>query len=91
MRKLVVKVHRKIFGENCNKSSERVKQEVVHFAKTRWPLSFSRYYDVTRIEGPQWPTNTLTIAINWKGVYVMNQGETLREILYPEISDVTEG
>lgn len=91
MRKLVVKVHRKLFADNPNKSAERVKQEIIHFAKTKWPLSFSRYYDVQRVEGPDWPAGSLSMAINWKGVYIRSQGGILQEILFPEIVAVTDG
>ena len=90
-KKQIVKTHEKLFSNGPTKTVERVKQEVVHFAKTKWPMSFSRYYDIRKLEGPEWPTEELCLAVNWTGVYVLNDGETLFEMAYPELTSVTDG
>ena len=54
-------------------------------------MAFSRYYDVTRLEGPEWPQNDLTLAINWTGIYVLLEGETVYELAYPEIASISDG
>ncbi len=68
----------------------QVKQELVYLAKTKWAMAFSRYYDVTKIEGPDWKHEELCIAVNWTGVCVLSSGDTMYEVSYPEIVRVTD-
>lgn len=45
------------------------------FAQLNWPMMFSRFFDAVKIGGPQLPTNDLIIAINWTGLYLINENE----------------
>lgn len=67
----------------------RVKEDVVEYAKLKWPLLFSRFYEALRSSGPHLPKNDVIIAINWTGVYVVDEQEqVLLELSFPEITSV---
>lgn len=67
----------------------RVKEDVVSYAKFKWPLLFSRFYEAYRNSGPNLPKNDVIIAVNWTGVYVVDdQEQVLLELSFPEITTV---
>lgn len=68
---------------------QRVKEEVVLFAKNEWPLLFSRFYEAYKFSGPSLPKNDVIIAVNWTGVYIVDDQErVLLECSFPEITNV---
>lgn len=68
----------------------RVKEEIVNFSKLRWPLLFSRFYEAYRFSGPTLPKNEVIIAVNWTGVYIVDDQEhVLLECSFPEITNVS--
>ena len=68
----------------------RVKEEIVNFAKFRWPLLFSCFYEAYQFSGPTLPQNEVIIAVNWTGVYIVdNQEHVLLECSFPEITNVS--
>lgn len=36
---------------------------------------FSRFFEAVKASGPELPTNNLIIAINWTGLYLINENE----------------
>ncbi|KAK7597849.1 hypothetical protein V9T40_010074 [Parthenolecanium corni] len=67
----------------------RVKEDIVSYAKFKWPLLFSRFYEAYRNSGPNLPKNDVIIAVNWTGVYVVDdQEQVLLELSFPEITTV---
>ena len=69
---------------------QRVKEEVVDFAKNEWPLLFSRFFEAYKFSGPSLPKNDVIIAVNWTGVYIVDDQErVLLECSYPEITNVS--
>lgn len=67
----------------------RVKEDVVDYAKFKWPLLFSRFYEALRSSGPHLPKNDVILAINWTGVYVVDdQEQVLLELSFPEITSI---
>ncbi|KAI5704932.1 hypothetical protein M8J75_010185 [Diaphorina citri] len=67
----------------------KVKEDVVSYAKFKWPLLFSRFYEAYRNSGPNLPKNDVIIAVNWTGVYVVDdQEQVLLELSFPEITTV---
>ena len=67
-----------------------VKEDVVSYAKYKWPLLFSRFYEAFRYSGPNLPKNDVIIAVNWTGVYVVDdQEQVLLELSFPEITSVS--
>ncbi|KAH9512784.1 hypothetical protein Btru_038182 [Bulinus truncatus] len=68
----------------------KVKQDVVTYARYKWPLLFSRFYEVNKILGPKLSKNQALIAVNWTGVYAVDDEEQiLLELSFPEILSVT--
>lgn len=68
----------------------RVKEDIVGYAKFKWPLLFSRFYEAYRNSGPNLPKNDVIIAVNWTGVYVVDdQEQVLLELSFPEITTVS--
>ncbi|PAV81570.1 hypothetical protein WR25_02774 isoform A [Diploscapter pachys] len=66
-----------------------VKEDVVSFAKFKWPLLFSRFYEALKFAGPPLPKNEVILAVNWTGLYVVNDREqVLLEFTYPHISSI---
>ena len=60
------------------------------FAKYKWPLMFSKFFEAYRFSGPSLPKNDVIIAVNWTGVYfVDDQERVLLECSFPEITTVT--
>uniref|UniRef100_A0A1I7TBZ7 Unconventional myosin heavy chain 6 n=1 Tax=Caenorhabditis tropicalis TaxID=1561998 RepID=A0A1I7TBZ7_9PELO len=68
-------------------SQIEVKEDVVSIAKTKWPLLFSRFYEALKFAGPPLPKNEVIIAVNWTGVYVVDDREhVMLEFSFPEVS-----
>ena len=68
----------------------RVKEDVVNYAKFKWPLLFSRFYEAYKFSGPSLPKNDVIVAVNWTGVYVVDDLEqVLLELSFPEITQVS--
>ncbi|CAB3399738.1 unnamed protein product [Caenorhabditis bovis] len=69
-----------------------VKEDVVTMAKSKWPLLFSRFYEALKFAGPPLPKNEVIIAVNWTGVYVVDDREhVMLEFTFPEISSTVYG
>lgn len=68
----------------------QVKEEIVAFARFKWPLLFSRFYEAYKFAGPSLPKNEVIIAVNWTGVYVVdNEEQVLLELGFQEITAVS--
>ena len=68
----------------------KVQEDVVNFARFKWPLLFSRFYESIRTAGPKLPKDQLIIAVNWTGVYMVDdQEQVILELSYPEIKSVS--
>lgn len=106
-----------------NVAALKAKEDVVSYAKYKWPLLFSRFYEAFRYSGsrqikvnfyyllsqmssvhkikmlfmslhsflgPNLPKNDVIIAVNWTGVYVVDdQEQVLLELSFPEITTVS--
>ncbi|XP_067598359.1 unconventional myosin-VIIb isoform X1 [Pseudorca crassidens] len=63
-----------------------VQEQVVNTACLKWPLLFSRLFEVTTLSGPRLPKTQLILAVNWKGLYFLDQKEKmLLELSFLEI------
>ncbi|XP_071454099.1 myosin-VIIa-like [Hetaerina americana] len=63
----------------------RVKEDVVSYARLKWPILFSRFYEALWASN-RYTKNEVIIAINWTGFYVVDEQEqVLLELSYPEI------
>ena len=89
----IIREHIRLFNRSNDSdvllpSAEKVKQDVVHYAKTGFAVEFSRCYDIRIVTGPEWPVSDLVLAVNWVGVYIMDDGEIIHELSYSEIAKV---
>ena len=81
--------HKKAYYTLEGADKNRVKEDVVLFAKFKWPLLFSRFFEAYRFSGPALPRNDVIIAVNWTGVYIVDDQEhVLLECSFPEITNV---
>ena len=68
----------------------KVKEEIVNYAMHKWPLLFSRFCEAYRFRGPSLPNIDVIIAVNWTGVYVVDdQEQVLLEFSFPKITSVS--
>ena len=68
----------------------KVKGDIVSFAKNKWPILFSRFYEAFKLAGPSLPKNDVLIVVNWTGFYVHGDQEyVLLEVSFPEIAAVS--
>ncbi|XP_075211513.1 unconventional myosin-VIIa ck [Lycorma delicatula] len=87
---LIVQAYKKSYYLKEKVAALRVKEDVVSYAKFKWPLLFSRFYEAYRNSGPNLPKNDVIIAVNWTGVYVVDdQEQVLLELSFPEITTVS--
>ncbi|MBZ3889845.1 Unconventional myosin-VIIb, partial [Sciurus carolinensis] len=83
---LVTAAHTKAPYTQTRATTLAVQEQVVDAARLKWPLLFSRLFEVTTFSGPRLPKTQLILAINWKGLYFLDQQEkTLLELSFPEI------
>ena len=63
---------------------------MVLYSKFKWPLLFSKFFEAYRFSGPSLPKNDVIIAVNWTGVYIVDDQEhVLLELSFPEVTSVT--
>ena len=89
MQQVMAKMRFDYFANNKIKAL-KVKEDIVSYAKYKWPLLFSRFYEAYKFAGPSLPKNDVIIAVNWTGVYVVDdQEQVLLELSFPEITAVS--
>ncbi|XP_051536832.1 unconventional myosin-VIIa-like [Myxocyprinus asiaticus] len=87
---VIISTHKKGIYTQKRFDSKRVKEEVVDFARFKWPLLFSRFYEAFKFSGPSLPKNDVIVAVNWTGVYFVDEQEqVLLELSFPEITAVS--
>ncbi|PFX22115.1 unconventional myosin-VIIa-like isoform X2 [Stylophora pistillata] len=87
---LVINCHKKGYYTTEKTTPQRVKEDVVNYARYKWPLLFSRFYEAYQFSGPSLPKNDVIVAVNWTGVYVVDDQEhVLLDLQFPEITTVT--
>ncbi|KAI3383021.1 hypothetical protein SNEBB_002133 [Seison nebaliae] len=78
------------FQKENFQTAVKVKEDIVHFAKYKWPLLFSRFYEALKLSGPELPKNEVIIAVNWTGLYVVDDKEVvLVDFSFAELTQVT--
>ncbi|XP_071481715.1 myosin-VIIa-like [Diadema antillarum] len=87
---MIVRQHSNSYYVKDHAKPMLVKEDVVRYAQLRWPLLFSRFYEAYKFSGPSLPKNEVIIAVNWTGVYVVDDLEqVLLELSFPEITQVS--
>ncbi|XP_058887148.1 unconventional myosin-VIIa-like isoform X3 [Acipenser ruthenus] len=86
----IMAAHKKGVYTQKRMDPQKVKEEVVDFARFKWPLLFSRFYEAFKFSGPSLPKNDVIVAVNWTGVYFVDEQEqVLLELSFPEITAVS--
>ncbi|CAG5870200.1 unnamed protein product [Menidia menidia] len=87
---LIINAHKKGLHNKRRLNTQKVKEDVVDFARLKWPLLFSRFYEAFKFSGPSLPKNDVIVAVNWTGVYFVDEQEqVLLELSFPEITAVS--
>ncbi|KAM8835793.1 unconventional myosin-VIIa isoform 1-T1 [Synchiropus picturatus] len=87
---LITSTNKKAVHLKRRATVQKVKEDVVAFARLKWPLLFSRFYEAFKFSGPSLPKNDVIVAVNWTGVYFVDEQEqVLLELSFPEIVAVS--
>uniref|UniRef100_A0A3Q2UXX0 Unconventional myosin-VIIb-like n=1 Tax=Haplochromis burtoni TaxID=8153 RepID=A0A3Q2UXX0_HAPBU len=79
--------HKEVNQQN----SDEVKGELVDIARKKWAIHFSKFFEVIMISGPPLPKNRFIVAINWTGIFFMDErNRQLHEIPYIAVRKVQE-
>uniref|UniRef100_A0A096LUU3 Si:ch73-194h10.2 n=1 Tax=Poecilia formosa TaxID=48698 RepID=A0A096LUU3_POEFO len=74
---------------SSGQKADLVKAEVVDYAREKWPMFFSRFFEVTKQSGPPLPKSKFIVAINWTGITFLDEREKrLLELSFPEVTGV---
>ncbi|XP_038575317.1 unconventional myosin-VIIa-like [Micropterus salmoides] len=74
---------------NGKQGTESVKGELVDGAREKWPLYFSKFYEVTMLSGPPLPKSRFVVAVNWNSIlFVDGRDKKLLELPYLELKEV---
>lgn len=67
----------------------KVKENIVRFAKITWPILFSKFFEAIQISGPPLPKKNMIIAVNWTGIFMIDdQEQILMEMTFADVSFV---
>nr|XP_022919052.1 myosin-VIIa-like [Onthophagus taurus] len=67
----------------------KAKEDIVKYSKHVWPILFSKFYEAIKISGPDLPKDNMIIAVNWTGVYLIDdQEQILLELTFADIAYV---
>uniref|UniRef100_A0A8C5AVI2 Myosin VIIAa n=1 Tax=Gadus morhua TaxID=8049 RepID=A0A8C5AVI2_GADMO len=87
---LIMAAHKKAIYTQKRFDAQKVKEEVVDFSRHKWPLLFSRFYEAFKFSGPSLPKNDVIVAVNWTGVYFVDEQEqVLLELSFPDVMAVS--
>ncbi|XP_061540143.1 unconventional myosin-VIIa [Phycodurus eques] len=68
---------------------DSVKAEIVDYAREKWPIFFSRFFELVKVSGPPLSKNKLIVAVNWTGLTFLDEREKrLLELSFSEVTGV---
>ncbi|KAF3835753.1 hypothetical protein F7725_028311 [Dissostichus mawsoni] len=74
---------------SSRQKADSVKAEMVDYAREKWPMFFSRFFEVFKLSGPALPKSKFIVAINWTGITFLDEREKrLLELSFPEVTGV---
>ncbi|XP_051232589.1 unconventional myosin-VIIa [Dicentrarchus labrax] len=74
---------------SSRQKADSVKAEMVDYAREKWPMFFSRFFEVVKVSGPPLPKSKFIVAINWTGITFLDEREKrLLELSFPEVTGV---
>uniref|UniRef100_A0A671UN64 Myosin VIIB n=1 Tax=Sparus aurata TaxID=8175 RepID=A0A671UN64_SPAAU len=76
-------------SHSTDQKADTVKAEMVDYAREKWPMFFSRFFEVVKLSGPALSKNKFIVAINWTGITFLDEREKrLVELSFPEVTGV---
>lgn len=64
----------------------KAQEFIVKYAKTTWPILFSKFFETIQISGPQLPTKNMIVAVNWTGIFMIDdQEQILLELTFADV------
>lgn len=89
-KKKVIEIFLKLPAVKEKQNPIRVKENIVKQAMDAFPIMFSKFFEAIVVSGLDLPKNSIIIAINWSGVFFIDQQEKiLLDLSYPELVRVT--
>uniref|UniRef100_A0A3P9BU66 Myosin VIIBb n=1 Tax=Maylandia zebra TaxID=106582 RepID=A0A3P9BU66_9CICH len=77
--------------KEVNQSILCMVRELVDIARKKWAIHFSKFFEVTMMSGPPLPKSRFIVAINWTGIFFMDErNRQLHEIPYIAVRKVQE-
>ncbi|XP_078115998.1 unconventional myosin-VIIb [Sander vitreus] len=74
---------------SSRQKADSVRAEMVDYAREKWPMFFSRFFEVVKLSGPALPKSKFIVAINWTGITFLDEKEKrLLELSFPEVTGV---
>ncbi|XP_060517528.1 myosin-VIIa-like isoform X2 [Cylas formicarius] len=68
----------------------KAKEIVVVYSKATWPILFSKFYEAEQISGPELPKKNVIAAVNWTGIYFIDdQEQILLELTFADVFFIT--
>ena len=77
--------------QNCNYVKRdipvaKAKADVVGYAKHKWPMAFTTFYEAFKYAGPRLQENDVVIGVNASGVFIFTyDGRLMIHWIFPEI------
>lgn len=83
---LVSAGHSQALNDSGRKNPDTIKAELVDNARQKWPVYFSKFYEVTMTSGPALPKSRFIVAVNWSGIFFIDGADKrLVELPYIEV------
>ncbi|KAF7281466.1 hypothetical protein GWI33_004713 [Rhynchophorus ferrugineus] len=71
-------------------SAIKAKESIVIYSKSTWPILFSKFFEGLQVSGPALPNKNIIIAVNWTGIYMIDDHEKiLMELTFADIYFIT--
>ncbi|KAM7410516.1 hypothetical protein PAMA_001789 [Pampus argenteus] len=74
---------------SSRQKTDSVKAEMVNYVREKFPMFFSRFFEVVKMSGPPLAKSKFIVAINWTGITFLDEREKrLLELSFPEVTGV---
>ncbi|XP_036421253.1 unconventional myosin-VIIb [Colossoma macropomum] len=86
---LVSSAHAQGAYVNSRASADTVKADVVGYARLKWPIYFSKFFQASKISGPPLPQDDFVVVVNYSGVSFQEEKENIfLHLSYAELKGV---
>uniref|UniRef100_A0AAQ6I8T5 Uncharacterized protein n=1 Tax=Anabas testudineus TaxID=64144 RepID=A0AAQ6I8T5_ANATE len=86
---MVSTAHAQVSHHLSRQHADSVKAEMVDYTKEKWPMFFSRFFEVAKLSGKEFYNSKFIVAINWTGITFLDEREKrLLQLSFPEVTGV---